>query len=448
MSKEVDINALSKGQNVVFMGWSDPEDAPENGNLLEKGEVYEIIKVNPETSEIEATAEIGAPNPNFDSSRKNSKANPEKLTFMVFGNEISLDGVDVAPKQTTENEPVRTGGKGTPKKTAPKKTVSEKKAPAKKAATSKTTTTPSKTATKKAAASKTTSSEKTAPSKKKTITKKKAAKPTSKSKAAQSATKKTGTKSTQKGPATKGKKGTSSLTSRKDVEESYDEDKILILSDEEEDQDVLALVNEAADIIALAQDEIEDASLTEFRLGGVLYHVKKSKAYKEHDNGKYAGKGGWAAFVSDVLGMEYRKAMYLIDIYTKFSKYGIPATEAARMGWTKAAVIAAPMDADNAEDLVRYAEEQTVTDLKETVKEIRTSGSRQVVKKTTFKFRLAEDSGVAVRELLEQAKISLGEHNDDTVFEHIITEWASEHLDVSSQQKAKRRGKSASRSKK
>ena len=388
---DINIGILSVGQKVVFKGFSDEDEAPDNGTLLVPGEVYEVLSIEPETEEHEANATIGVPNPDFDDSKRVSKKNDPVISFTVFGNEISLDP-SVDEEQEEEAAP------------APKKTTRQTKAAPKKTA--------KKPATKVA--------------KKKTT---KTTKP--KVEFDQEELDDTANEPATKPAKTKTKEVSSDL---------FDEDKILILTEEEEDQDILALVRESEDIITLAQDEIHDASLTEYRLGGVLYHVKKSKDYQEFNDGEFGGKGGWARFIAEVLNMEYRKAMYLIDIYTKFSKYGIPAEEAARIGWTKAAVIAAPMNADNAEDLVRYAEEQTVTELKETVKQIRQTGQRQVVKKITFKFRLTEDAANTVRELLEQAKIAMGDHgSEDDLFEQIVTEWASEHLDVSAQQKVSRR---------
>lgn len=442
MSKEVDINTLEVGRKVVFVGFSDGSDDIEQAHLLEEGEVYEIVKVVPEEGGNQAMAEIGAPNPEFDDSKRPSKKNPKLITFTVFGDEVSLDGVmedeHVEPEAVGEEETVEEPAP------APKKTTSTKKAPPKKKAATKKAA-PKAGATKNAAPKKKAATKpavefdqeeldrtenepaltkKTAPKKKGTVKK--------------SATKKAATK---KAPAKKGasKAVTKSKKKNDDADNQYDEDKVLILTEEEEDQDILALVREADDLIDLAQAEIHEASLTEFKLGGILYHVKRSKQWKDAEESKYDRKGGWGDFISEVLGMEYRKAMYLIDIYTKFNKYGIPAEQAARMGWTKASVVAAVMTADNAEDLTEDALNQSVADLKETAKEYRNKPAAQVARKQTFKFRLSEDAAAAVTNYLELAKAALGHKDEGELFEHIVTEWATEHLDVADMQRAGRK---------
>lgn len=454
---ETNIGALSPGQKVIFKGFAatgQSDDIPANGNFAVSGEVYEILRIDPETDENEASAIIAVPNPDFDESKRATKKNAKHVELIVFGEEVTLDPVSASEViAAVEKEGEETEEVAPP----PKKTVSQKKAPAKKAPAKK----PAKKTTKSVEAvdDGTKPDHEEDPNRQDNEPAKKPAKKTTKK-----STKKAPAKApiekqdglfdqdelddTQNEPVKKATKKTTKKSTKKTEKtkaisaDLYDEDKVLILTEEEEDQDILALVRETDDIIGLAQDEIHDASLTEYRLGGVLYHVKRSGDYKEVENGKYDRRGGWQDFISDVLNMEYRKATYLIQIYTKFSKYGIPAEEAALIGWTKASVIAGYMNADNAEDLIQYAEEQTVSELKETVKQIRTTGEKQVTKRIIFKFRLTEDAAIAVRELLEQAKIALGEgRSEDDLFEHIVTEWATEHLDVVAAQKAVRRGK-------
>lgn len=427
MAEPVNLNVAKKGQLAVFRAFSDPTDTPEQADLLVPGESYPIVSFKRETSETEPNVNIAVANPNFDDTKKVSKKNPDVITFTVFEDEISE--VRPAPEpaeEPAEQQEAAPAPKATTKKSAPKKAAPAKAAPPKKVAkkvatkpaetqetVAETTTTEPKQAAKKAA--------------KKVATVKKAA--PKKAVVKKAAPKKAATKATPPTPAPKAKSG----------ELTYDEDKIIILAEEEEDQDILALVTDAPDLIDLAQEEIHDASLTEYKLGGVLYHVKKSGQWKDYENGSYDRKHGWADFVSDVLGMEYRKAMYLIDIYTKFNKYGIPASEAAKIGWTKSSVIAAAMTEENADSLLTSAKEETVSELKETVREIKKTEQRSVVKKITFKFRLTEDAAVSVRETLEQAKTALGDKDESDLFEHIVMEWAAEHLDVQATQKANRR---------
>jgi hypothetical protein len=197
---------------------------------------------------------------------------------------------------------------------------------------------------------------------------------------------------------------------------------------EKEDKDILKLIK-GADILELAQELSEDSAALDYRLGGVLYHVRLDKAFVKLDK-KYAENGGFGLYVKDHLNIEYRKAMYLIDIYVAFNKFGIDAAKVAELGWTKAAKIAAVMDADNAEELVKLAEDSTVADLVETIKESykevgRKKGERK--KMISFKFRLFEDQADAVKRVITAAGEQLGLKRLDDAFEHIVMEWGVEH---------------------
>jgi hypothetical protein len=198
---------------------------------------------------------------------------------------------------------------------------------------------------------------------------------------------------------------------------------------EKEDKDVLKLLKNADDILELAQELAEDSAVVDYKLGGVLYHIRLDKAYEKLDK-KYKENGGFGLYVKEHLNTEYRKAMYLIDIYFKANKYGIDPAKIAAMGWTKAAKIAAVMTEDNAEELVKLAEESSVSDLIDTIKESykEVGGKRGVKKKMiTFKFRLFEDQADATSRVLKSAAEQLGLKRLDDAFEHIVMEWGVEH---------------------
>ena len=201
------------------------------------------------------------------------------------------------------------------------------------------------------------------------------------------------------------------------------------LDEEQEDQEILGLVNDAEDILELARETVEETSALEYKLGGVLFHVRKSGAYKELDE-RYAEKGGFALYLLEHLNIEYRKAMYLVDIYYKWNKFGLEPEKVAQIGWAKAAKIAAVMDEDTAEELIELAENNTVADLvdhiKTTYKEVGgTKGEKKVIK--LFKFKLAESAGIAVEEVLQSVAAGMGLKNLDEAFEHIVMEWSTEH---------------------
>ncbi len=211
--------------------------------------------------------------------------------------------------------------------------------------------------------------------------------------------------------------------------------------EENEDAEILGMVNDAEDILDLAKEVSEEASAIEYRLGGVLFHVRKSGAFTAIDE-RYAEKGGFSLYVLEQLNVEYRKAMYLIDIYYKWNKFGLDSTKVAAIGWAKAAKIAAVMTEDTAAELLELAETNTVSDLIENIKtSYKEVGGEKGDKKTlkVFKFRLFEDQAAGVEEVLNAVASAMEFKNLDLAFEHIVMEWATEHPISTAPAKAKGR---------
>ncbi len=399
---------FEKGQTVTFTGYTaeNEEDYPENHALLTEGEIYEIAEISDDDGN-DVSYFLAAPNPDFDETKRASKkANPATKLVDVFADEIAeveaeeesdeVEEADEEEEELDEEEEL-------PVAAAPAK-VSKK-------TSKKTSKKPSK---KKAAVSKKTTKKKAAVSKKATA-------------------KKTGKKK----------------ASGKEVEVvKYTPDGDIELTDAMQSKDVMALIagKTAGQMIKVAQAHAKDAMMHDWTLGGILYNVKTSGAYKKVQDKKYDVKGGWASFVDEQIGLDYRKAQYLVDIYAKFTRFGVKQDVAARIGWSKASRISAVMNHDNAEDLVEVAEEQSFRDLEDTVKtEFSTKGASKGtrIKKLSFRFRLVEEGGAVVQDYLEQARVSLGLESLDDTFQHIVTEWAQEKLNLKTRAKGKGRGKAA-----
>lgn len=224
--------------------------------------------------------------------------------------------------------------------------------------------------------------------------------------------------------------------------EETDEDQLPELTDE--DPEVLALINSGRDPIELAQELETTAAQSEYRLGGVLFHIKKDGAYKELDDGAYAEKKGFDLFVAAYFNIGYRKAMNLIDIYVGFTQAKIedPASRVAAMGWAKAAKIARPMleEGANATELVELADQSTVEDLSTTLREMRTVGAKAVggtkVSRTTFKFRLLEQDGATVASVLEAVKVTQNLKDVGEALVHVVNDWAAANAPASLPRKA------------
>lgn len=372
---KVDDMKVKKGDTIVFKGYTETPD--EGQELLEEGQEYEVVEVNAEDKSVVVRID----NPDFNPKKKESDSNTKTMLVDVFEEEFTVP----AAKGKAKAAPAR-GRKAAEaeedegEEAADDESGEEEEAPAPKK--------PAKTAAKKAAK---------APAKKATG------------------------KSANK-PGAKPKKA-----AKEEAEEPTDP--YADLEEENEDQEIVELVNAAEDVLALAKEVSEEASAIEYKLGGVLFHVRKSGAYKELDN-RYGEKGGFGLYVLEQLNVEYRKAMYLIDIYYKWNKFGLEAEKVAQIGWAKAAKIAAVMTEDTAEELLELAENNTVADLVENIKtsykEVGgTKGEKKILK--TFKFRLFEDQAAAVEEVLNAVASAMEFKTLDQAFEHIVMEWATEH---------------------
>jgi hypothetical protein len=212
-----------------------------------------------------------------------------------------------------------------------------------------------------------------------------------------------------------------------------DKDALPVLSEEQEDADVLAIVNESEDLVATAQELEGNIGKNEYHLGGVLYHIKKSGSYKEL-NEAYKENAGFAAFTKDYLNVDYRKAMNLIDISVTFSQLGIenPAERVSQIGWTKASKITSPLREEGAvaEDLLKLAEENTSADLSIAIKEqtVNVGGTKGTpAKKVTIKLRYFEAEASSIMMAISTAKNQQALASDEDALSFIIDEWMQSH---------------------
>lgn len=370
---------IAVGSQVRFLGY--PDDTPDNERVLTEGEVYEVSGITePEGDDPGGNPILTIDNPDFNPKKKeNPDTNPKHLEVEVFPEEVEL--VEEEAEQAEEAAapapaPAPAAKKGAKAAAAP---AAAKSAPAKSG---------------KAAA-------KSAPAK--------------------------------AAPAKKGAK----KAEPEQAEEAADPDALPEL--ENEDAEVLALIEQSDNLIETAQTLEANAATAEFQLGGVLYHIKKDKAYLELEGGEeYAETGGFQKFLAEYFNIEYRKAMYLIDIYVNFSLAGIeaPAETVARIGWAKASKIARLMTAEgqNPEELIELAENNTVVDLSSALREqvevggTRTAGEKKT--RVTLRFRLFEEEGKTTEEILKACAEKQGLKDIGEALVFIVNDWATNNTEV------------------
>lgn len=198
------------------------------------------------------------------------------------------------------------------------------------------------------------------------------------------------------------------------VEEKTTDDEDLIVKTAHEIETMKA--ERAFTLASTLQDKIEHDA---FRLGGVLSVIQSQGWFMDK------GHETFRSYVEAEAGVEYRKAMYLIEIYNGLVESGVEWDQVKHLGWTKLSVLSRILSQENVEDWVAVAENLTVLQLKEHIKES-TKGegaamSPEVSEKssstTTMTFKLHTDQKATIREALDKAKHETGTEFDAVALE-------------------------------
>ncbi len=201
-------------------------------------------------------------------------------------------------------------------------------------------------------------------------------------------------------------------------------------------------IDEAGDLIKAVENIVVKASATDFTLGGLLAQIEKSAAFEsipdEFGQPKYGtGHKGFSLFVEEHLGMKYRKAKYLINIYTVCVERGITEKQLAGIGWSKIkeAIGALSEEDTDVEGIIEEAKGLTIAEFKAAMKQrvVDAGGTLHgnvKADQVTFNFRLFNDKAALLTEALALAKQAGDIQGDDIVansqaLDHIVAEWLS-----------------------
>lgn len=212
---------------------------------------------------------------------------------------------------------------------------------------------------------------------------------------------------------------------------------------------VTDIMEEAGDALEAANALAQRVQSDFYTLGGVLLHIESDGLHR--DKGYTDGKNGFNEYVSNELGLEYRKARYYMQMYQKFTQLGIEEETIVSVGWTKARELLSLPDKESVEAAFEFAQDNTRDELIEYIREqtvdadksagrktttTTTSGSSAKAKKTSFKFSALEEEAELVKDALDKAGEMCGEDEVSAQFIFIITEWAQTHgnLDVTVEQ--------------
>ena len=194
-----------------------------------------------------------------------------------------------------------------------------------------------------------------------------------------------------------------------------------------------SIIQENGSVLEAAQKLYESTGEDLFYLGGLLaklYHEKVEGKHLFATYGYTDDTEGWNLFCFDKFGFKGRKGFYLKDIYIRYTS--IPDfnfEKIKQIGWSKAALLASSVEEGNVDELVEEAKTTSIRELKEKLQASNVeAGLRN--KQITFTFKLFADQAEIVRNAITQVQQDFGYENPNQAFEHIITEWAEEHLNV------------------
>jgi hypothetical protein len=192
-----------------------------------------------------------------------------------------------------------------------------------------------------------------------------------------------------------------------------------------EDSAAVSRILSEQDALDAAKALVTQAEETYFTLGGVLAHIYYEGIFK---SAGFTGKRGFADYVENELGVQYRKAMYLIDIYVTFRKLGVDERRLTQVGWSKAKNLTKYATAENVEELLDMAERSTRNEMDEHLRTSYVDGETGVgerTRRTTVKFTLFADQAETVTRALDEAKQMADNDSPEVALEYICAEWLS-----------------------
>ncbi len=181
---------------------------------------------------------------------------------------------------------------------------------------------------------------------------------------------------------------------------------------------VEALATETAAMARL--DELrQQEGVTDFELGGALLMIRKNHWYGKHAT--------FADLCEREFGFVVRKAQYLIAIYAFLVDAKVPWQEVERLGWTKLRMLCGKIEPDALAGWVSKAEEMTVVQLREALKQTTQIGGGGATSSSvkTKTFRLHQDQAETLSAALERAKEDGSTDVDTVALDYICIEFLS-----------------------
>lgn len=157
--------------------------------------------------------------------------------------------------------------------------------------------------------------------------------------------------------------------------------------------------------IKLVPTLAEDVDYSYFKLGGVLSVIQSNNWWKDD------GFDTFKSYIETSFGLQYRKAMYLVNIYNGLVDAEIPWSAVGQLGWTKLKELADILDKDNYKEWVKIAENRTVLQLQEYIREYKKGNlekgeeaSAETSSVSSMTFKVHADQKETITQAIEKAK--------------------------------------------
>lgn len=184
---------------------------------------------------------------------------------------------------------------------------------------------------------------------------------------------------------------------------------------------------------AMVSDLLNENDFNLFRVGGALAVIQDNGWF--HDEGYESLKD----FVEARYGMQYRKAMYWIQIYKNLVENEIPWDKVKDIGWSKLRMISDILTLENLEEYVELSKDMTQSQLADFIRQQKKGTIEspegkappkedtiaEVKKLSTVSFKVHEDQKEIINEALDTAKNQADTEYDAVAFEAICMNFLS-----------------------
>jgi len=191
------------------------------------------------------------------------------------------------------------------------------------------------------------------------------------------------------------------------------------------------------DLISLTSNEVENLDalhartlavelndqegFTDFKLGGVLTVINENHWYADY------GYETFKDYVENEHGLKYRKAMYMVGIYTNLVEAQVEWENVKDVGWSKLKEIAPLLTQDNVDEWTKRANEMSKLQLIQYISDMKKgeANEEEASSMTTLTFKLHADQKEDIKEGLEQAKAQWGTEYDAVALHHLVMAYVS-----------------------